>query len=129
MNKFLIKQFGKRNKFLKQLEFKNYSEYLNSETWYNIKRHLKKELKYQYCCICYSSEKIELHHINYNLLYHSHIKRDIFSLCEKCHKEVHKMSLSSDLSLKAAIKKLGAEKYEEAKQQNLLKKEQNVCLN
>jgi hypothetical protein len=52
-----------------------------------IRKQTRKYKKDYFCSICGSSEKLQFHHIRYKIPVE---KKDIQTLCNKCHNEIHK---------------------------------------
>lgn len=66
----------------------NYQDYLKSEDWKN-KRNKKRSKKLR-CSICASTEKIDVHHLNYKNLYDVE-QTDLRKLCRRCHYLTHEL--------------------------------------
>lgn len=64
-----------------------YREYLISKKWEGY----KKAIHYIYndeCYICWSNDRLHVHHKNYDRLYHEDLD-DLILLCWRCHYLVH----------------------------------------
>jgi len=108
-------QFGKRNKRLKQLNFKNYSDYLSSDFWKCIKeKFFRKQFKNEYwkkCFCCGINKNIILHHIKYTDLIKPHFGSHLFPVCWNCHQKIHELVNKEKIGLKKAMKQI--RKYQE----------------
>lgn len=69
-----------------QLGYLDYSDYLNSFHWEQIK------LKYRdrKCFCCLVETQLQLHHISYENLGKENAS-DLVTLCKKCHQSTHKL--------------------------------------
>lgn len=108
MNRQLIRQFGVRNRLLKELGLKNYQEYLKSNIWKQIKqkianRRTKQKDFWKKCMICGSTRYIQIHHVKYTKIKEVSLHA-LRPLCNRCHQQIHIISLSSNLSLRVSIK-------------------------
>ena len=65
----------------------DYSEYLKTDHWNNIKATKKHEAGYR-CQLCSNDNKLHVHHNNYNNLFMEEMS-DLIVLCESCHKKFH----------------------------------------
>lgn len=61
----------------------SYREYINSKDWQN-KRKYTLHKRGHHCEKCFSKKHLEVHHKNYNTLYHERLE-DVEVLCKKCH--------------------------------------------
>ena len=66
-----------------------YNIYLKTHHWSKKKIRTKKYYKYR-CCICAKEKDLQVHHLNYECLWHENISNDLVLLCKDCHKKVHK---------------------------------------
>lgn len=67
----------------------NYNKYLKSDIWKNIKENYFKKFDKK-CVRCGSLEKLNLHHLNYEILNPKKFNEDfLVCLCEVCHLAVH----------------------------------------
>ena len=70
-------------------EERDYDNYLRSEKWKNIRNQVLERDKYK-CKICGTTEKLRVHHKNYENIYQEeNALCDLVTLCENCHKELH----------------------------------------
>ncbi len=65
----------------------NYQEYLQSEAW-NHKRKVALMFWDNRCTLCFSPNRLQVHHRTYERLGQERIT-DLIVLCEKCHKIHH----------------------------------------
>ena len=72
-----------------------YSEYLNSQEWQR-KRSERLQLDGYKCQRCGFTRSLEVHHINYDRLYHEDVSRDLITLCKKCHSEIEAQKKTHD---------------------------------
>ena len=71
-----------------QFKYKqNYSEYLLSEKWYEIRKKVLKRDNYT-CQGCLEKEAEEVHHKNYTHLF-DELLFDLISVCKSCHIKIH----------------------------------------
>ena len=92
---------------------KNYTEYLKTEHWKNVKLRMMKS-KYEYKCNCCSTKTLlQLHHKSYKRVDCEHLT-DLIWLCSKCHKELHETYTSKN-SLWSASRKLRKKKAKKVK--------------
>lgn len=90
-------KYIKRNKLLKKGGFKSYQDFLESETW----EELKNAEKGEYCEECFSTEDLHLHHVNY-----SDLSDNLITLCKDCHRAIHDKEKES-----IKLQKLGTVAY------------------
>ena len=70
--------------------FGSYAEYMQSECW-RLKRGQRLWIDKKKCRTCHSTEKLEVHHANYNKpLGDENVEDDLITLCEKCHDAISK---------------------------------------
>lgn len=72
-----------------------YQEYLKSPQWQQ-KRSERLKIDGYKCQRCGFTRALEVHHINYERLYHEDVSRDLVTLCKKCHKEVEAQKRKND---------------------------------
>lgn len=92
-----IRQFQRRNTYLKRLGFNTYQEYLKSPLWKSISSRVRATRKK--CLICGSHERLEVHHKRYtrdNLRGKS--LRWLCLLCHSCHQRVSNLEKSRNLT-------------------------------
>jgi hypothetical protein len=80
----LFELYQKRNKKLRQLGYKTYQEYLESEDWQKIRQ----KLQFKCCHFCKICEDLDKHHKSYKNLGTLSTK-DIVVVCRDCHKNLH----------------------------------------
>lgn len=66
-----------------------YNEYLQTEHWKTISKEYKD--KYGKCQLCGSTKGLNVHHNNYDCLFHE-TDKDLIVLCSECHKKFHDIS-------------------------------------
>lgn len=66
-----------------QKSWKNYEAYLASPEWKALAAQRKKIDGYK-CRLCFSPERLEVHHRTYDRQYHEDIE-DLTTLCHECH--------------------------------------------
>ncbi len=69
----------------KLIGYENYVQYLRSDHWIQIKCKYKKDK----CFCCGSKKSLHLHHIEYQRLGYE-LPQDLITVCELCHKKIHK---------------------------------------
>jgi hypothetical protein len=69
-----------------------YSEYLKSEHWKNLRSKKKKNR----CAICGSEENLQVHHLVYRHIFDV-TKGDLRKLCRECHETAHILIKSGTL--------------------------------
>ena len=91
-----------------------YQQYLASDDW--LTKRYKKRLKANRCAVCSSTEKLEVHHLNYRNLTDVEMS-DLRVLCHRCHflgHDLHKQGKmkfrSSDHNSRFAIFKTAVKK-------------------
>lgn len=64
-----------------------YDEYLLTPHWQEMRR---KALRHNFgrCCACGNREDLNVHHLNYDNLYHENVE-DLSVLCRRCHEIYH----------------------------------------
>lgn len=76
----------KSKKIRKRTEINaKYKEYLNSEEW-KEKRKEFIELANKECEECGSTKNLQVHHLNYDNIYHES-EEDVEVLCDDCHED------------------------------------------
>lgn len=68
--------------------YKGYAHYLASDHWKNFRRSVRSQ--WCFCCLVHSV-KLEVHHITYDRLGRER-PTDVVTVCDKCHKEIHRMT-------------------------------------
>lgn len=61
----------------------DYQEYLKTPHWWTVKEEKLKAIGRK-CQVCRSEESLQVHHLNYDNLYHEK-DSDLLVLCESCH--------------------------------------------
>lgn len=74
-----------RERILKK-NYMDYNAYLKTEYWKSKSQKLK--IKIGKCQACSSTEKLEVHHNNYDCLF-GETELDLIVLCHKCHSKFH----------------------------------------
>ena len=71
-----------------------YTEYAKSKHWKKVRTQKLREQPYCYICnkkkTSKCKTKFNVHHKNYRILGHESIIEDLVTLCEPCHKFIHK---------------------------------------
>ena len=70
----------------------DYKKYLKSDYWKGIKKQIHERDEYK-CRLCNSEENICVHHRTYKNLGNEKLE-DLITLCEKCHKNYHKIKIN-----------------------------------
>ena len=65
----------------------DYREYLKSDEWQK-KRSERLKIDGYKCAKCGFTRALEVHHINYERIFHEDVSRDLITLCKKCHNEI-----------------------------------------
>jgi hypothetical protein len=94
------KEYSRRNQKLRKLGYKNYSDYLKSGHWQEMKVRVKKKR-----CICKNDDRLELHHKTYSRIGEEHLS-DLVWLCHNCHEYLHDIVSKGEVSLKNSFVKL-----------------------
>lgn len=66
-----------------------YLEYLKSPEWQE-KRRTCLDYYGGRCAICYSDQKVQVHHRTYSRIFYE-LQTDLIALCENCHQRHHKV--------------------------------------
>lgn len=61
-----------------------YEEYIRTELWKN-KRRERLIIDDNECQLCCSKEGLQIHHKHYNSLGNEDVKKDLLTLCQRCH--------------------------------------------
>ena len=88
-----------KNAFYKR--FKDYNDYLKSNEWKQI-RKLYFKGKRKSCLCCKSTKIIQLHHKSYKRLGTTSEIKDLISVCNSCHKKIHKLEKDNKISVTKA---------------------------
>ena len=112
--------------------YRNYSEYLQSETWTKI----KKEILYRdsgKCRVCNSINNLHIHHRQYPKVYGEELLTDLITLCKYCHDLFHGLSgitkIKSSESMKKSKKKIRFEKLQARAEARAIKHKQKNLSN
>lgn len=62
-------------------------DYYNSAAWAE-KRNERLRIDHYRCANCGFTRALEVHHINYERVFHEDVRRDLVTLCKKCHSEI-----------------------------------------
>lgn len=63
------------------------NDYYKSVAW-AFKRNERLKIDGFKCAKCGFTRALEVHHINYERVFHEDVSRDLITLCKKCHKEI-----------------------------------------
>lgn len=81
---------GKKEELQKKLKSCGYKDYLNSDYWGKLRKHVK-ERDCHKCRICNSQKNLNVHHRNYDkrgeFYYEAY---ELITLCGECHEVFHK---------------------------------------
>ena len=77
-----------------------YSEYLRSDWWLFVSTARKRIDGYK-CAVCGSREKLNVHHRHYNSLRQENVKRDLVTLCHRCHACLHRIQKCAEREAEA----------------------------
>lgn len=69
---------------------RNYYKYLDEKRAYELKYHHYNKYRSDKCCVCFSEDKLESHHIIPQKIGGQHTKDNIMTLCAKCHRVITK---------------------------------------
>lgn len=76
------------------MRYKDYQSYLNSNEW-KQKADARKQIDKNRCvmcgCIGTGTNKLNCHHITYRNIFHEDIQSDLVTVCDVCHKAIHRM--------------------------------------
>lgn len=67
-----------------------YRDYLNTDTW-NEKRKARLKIDRYTCQMCGSRHDLEVHHFTYRNKGCENVWKDLVTLCDECHRKVHRM--------------------------------------
>ncbi len=79
--------------------FKDYSEYLLSDKWQKITDDYKEfsDKGTEGCFLCYSKERIQLHHWRYPKDWNNDSYKNVIPLCQECHETAHSIQYNKML--------------------------------
>lgn len=87
----------KKTKFKKEVRpftQKSYKSFLRSKYWKSVRETILKRDSYR-CRGCYSTTKLQVHHLTYKNHFKEHENLDdLITLCDACHREQHEISLT-----------------------------------
>lgn len=106
-----------RDNQLKIIGYDTYEEFLKSNYWVNTRNKLKYNPKYSACCVCKSSNQVELHHTSYKWLGTKDELRVVFPFCQPHHKEVHNIAKQTGVSVRIASDYVRNNKSQNMRQQ------------
>jgi len=86
--KKLLDSCSEFHKQLKAIGFSNYSDYLASEHWLEIRQRY--DVRSKRCAGC-DRPAICIHHVTYRNLGNEDLESDFLPLCFKCHEQVHEL--------------------------------------
>jgi len=66
-----------------------YQQHLKSAEW-AAKRQARLEMDSHACQCCGATERLEVHHRNYDRFLNENVRRDLITLCHDCHVAVHR---------------------------------------
>lgn len=66
-----------------------YLDYVRSEEWAK-KAEQRRAIDGHKCAMCGSTERLHVHHLHYRTLRNEDVEKDLITLCEACHRDVHK---------------------------------------
>lgn len=72
----------------------SYPAYLQTHHWGQLKK--RKAWFSHSCCLCGETQRIELHHLNYDRIGHER-NEDVRWLCRECHQQVHDGTIPSEI--------------------------------
>lgn len=101
-------QYAIRYKRLKIGGFKTYEDYLQSKIWEETRDYVYSTRKRE-CVLCFSTESLNLHHVQYLWIIYPDLKRrarDIKILCNSCHLKVHGVAKSQKVGFGKSLKLL-----------------------
>ena len=78
---------------------KEYQSYLRSDDWKEKKAKKYRAVKKNRCAICASTEKLDVHHLNYRNLYDVETS-DLRVLCRRCHFLTHELFKKGKIKFK-----------------------------
>ena len=98
------KQYIKRATILRDNNFKNYSEYLKSDEWKELKNKCLEKYG-NVCSFCGINKGIQVHHTTYDRKNWSNQKvNNLYPVCERCHGEIFRIENQHNVSPQKATK-------------------------
>lgn len=111
LNNNYLKQLAARNKKLNKAGFKNYSEFLTSDLWQQIRKEFitwSKKRKNWLCHCCGNTRRLQIHHLRYGKITKS--TKISFNLmvpvCSRCHKEISELCYREGIIIRTATRKI-----------------------
>lgn len=71
------------------------AEYYKSPSWAK-KRNERLRIDGYKCAKCGFTRALEVHHINYERVFHEDVHRDLITLCKKCHNEIESLKKATN---------------------------------
>ncbi len=65
-----------------------YENYLKSDAW-RRKREQRFHIDGYRWVMCGAKHSLQAHHLTYNRIYHEDVRKDLVTLCKRCHNDVH----------------------------------------
>ena len=87
----------RRHLALQRLGYKDYSAYIGSSAWADVKRRYRASDLPQ-DCFCGETENLHLHHLTYERVGQEELT-DLSPLCGDCHRMIHVLEKRGDLKL------------------------------
>ena len=85
-----MSEFAAMWKFIRNSDYKSYSDYLKSAHWHKVKtKFLSSQIKQ--CAICKEKSRLVVHHKSYETL-GCEREEDLVILCRNHHEELHKLA-------------------------------------
>lgn len=74
---------------------RKYADYIDGNTEWNRKRIERMRIDGHTCQMCGSTggtqNPLQVHHLTYNHIYNEDVEKDLVTLCQSCHMNVHHM--------------------------------------
>ena len=67
--------------------YRDYADYLQSKEWWH-KKNNRKVLDGNKCCLCFSTQNLQVHHVTYDRLFYE-LMSDLITVCKSCHEIIH----------------------------------------
>jgi hypothetical protein len=98
--KKLIKSCGEFHEQLQAIGFSNYSDYLSSDHWLEVRQ--KYDVRSRKCAGC-DRPAVCIHHVTYTNLGNEDLEVDFLPLCFDCHDLVHELLKESKKSVEWTV--------------------------